>query len=789
MLLSNDLTSRLARTLFTALMAVAWCGLPNTAAAQPQPMTPDRKRAADASERLMQLLDAADREGPRDTFDVRGVLQKVGNDPEKLFEWVRDNTCWVPYRGALRGPVGVLMDRVGNSLDRSLLLAELLRAAGADVKLVHARLDEAQASKLLAKVRPLPKGWAAHVDEPSDETTAAELDRYAGRFGLEPARLRAGMDESLSGVRRLTGQVVRRVAEQAPAIAAAGLTGSPPADPRAAAEPAPPDVVDAARDHWWVAVSRPDGRADLDTMLPGAKPGDRATEAKADTLSYDGNLPADPALCHEVRIQVTVERSEGPKREEFAVLTHALRPADVLGKRIALGYLPTHWPADLDVSLLSEKDASERLRAAAASQHEWVPVLAVGTEIVMQGGFDDTGGVNPKPNLDALKGAGVGAGKAGGGVLDAFAPSPTEPPAQAAGELTAVWIDYEIRAPGAKPKKIRRQFLDLLGTSARQSEQPPVKTPDLAVTRALALLGETEIVVEPCRLSQAFANHVATSAVLANRKLITSAVGGAEPDGKALADQLANVVQPPGLPFALAIRRWQFSPVSDEVYLDRPNVLTHHSIVKLGADGNLQLYEGFDIVFNDVAVRAGDDRSDARDVRLRQGVADTAAEAALSGGGLGNASELFAADSAKGTNWVTFRKPDDPALAALDLPRDTVACIRADLADGYVVMVPEHAAGSDGRAVAAWWRIDPHTGQTLGIGQQGWGQSAVETALLVARIMLKMALWLKCLAGHASDRSKLICHAILCLGLGGLCAGGVVGAAIALLADFASLWK
>ena len=92
-----------------------------------------RHRTAQAYRERNEILSsfdrAAEKEIPRDTFDPQAIIDKVGKDPNKLFEWVRDNTYWVPYRGMLRGHVGVLMDRVGSSLDRSLLLAELLRRA------------------------------------------------------------------------------------------------------------------------------------------------------------------------------------------------------------------------------------------------------------------------------------------------------------------------------------------------------------------------------------------------------------------------------------------------------------------------------------------------------------------------------------------------------------------------------------------------------------------------------------------------------------------------------------
>src|SRR5687768_2154209 len=163
MRLSHDVPTRLCRVLFTVLMAVAWTRAP-AAAAEPaaasspghdhgqpaEPLTPEqRKKAAATLDRALRLVDAMDREGPRDTFDVKAVVASAGRDPVKLFEWVRDRTHWVCYAGALRGPVGVLMDRVGNSLDRSLLLAELLRNAGHKVRLMRAELTAEQAQALL----------------------------------------------------------------------------------------------------------------------------------------------------------------------------------------------------------------------------------------------------------------------------------------------------------------------------------------------------------------------------------------------------------------------------------------------------------------------------------------------------------------------------------------------------------------------------------------------------------------------------------------------------------------
>ena len=122
----------------------------------------DLKKMADEMERAFKALEAAEKEIPRDTFDPKAIVDKVGKEPDKLFEWVRDNTYWVPYQGCLRGHVGVLMDRLGSSLDRALLLAELLRLAGHKARLAHANLTEAQAKQLLPKLRPVPKDPLPH---------------------------------------------------------------------------------------------------------------------------------------------------------------------------------------------------------------------------------------------------------------------------------------------------------------------------------------------------------------------------------------------------------------------------------------------------------------------------------------------------------------------------------------------------------------------------------------------------------------------------------------------------
>lgn len=122
-----------------ALMAAGCCGTRAEAAGKERkPVTKqdvarfktEWEHLAAAAERSLDELD-------RTRFDLVALHRALGDDPETIFRWVRENTRWVPYRGALKGPVGVLLARQGNTLDRALLLARLLELAGHSVQIAN----------------------------------------------------------------------------------------------------------------------------------------------------------------------------------------------------------------------------------------------------------------------------------------------------------------------------------------------------------------------------------------------------------------------------------------------------------------------------------------------------------------------------------------------------------------------------------------------------------------------------------------------------------------------------
>src|SRR5438067_2382973 len=130
---------RLLRLQFALWMIAVFAGGPQLFAAE------SNAGAQEKVQKAFVTLEQTNARIPADTFDPVTVVKSVGPDADKLFAWVQEHTRWAPYRGALRGPVGVLMDRTGNSLDRSLLLAELLKTMGVSTRLAHATLSNDQA--------------------------------------------------------------------------------------------------------------------------------------------------------------------------------------------------------------------------------------------------------------------------------------------------------------------------------------------------------------------------------------------------------------------------------------------------------------------------------------------------------------------------------------------------------------------------------------------------------------------------------------------------------------------
>jgi hypothetical protein len=326
------------------------------------------------------------------------MLEKTGKEPEKLLAWVRDQTYLVAYRGLLRGPMGVLMDRLGNSLDRALLLQRLLIVAGHEARLAQVRLDELPASRLLDAARPVPpEGSIARAPVVRKDLDRA-IDDAARERGLDAAFLRQEVARAELEEQRLAEEVVGRSSAQAESILAL-LRDGPELkgrDPRMEREAARRAAVADLQDHWWVQVRTPEGWRDLDPTWPqeGAPPDVPRAERTVAQDKLDEELKD---LVHQVVLKVVIERWSESKLEEVPVFEQPLWPCGLIGRRIALDHVPLNWGQGPDLSV--EKDPIAKLKEVALSEREWIPMLRVDSQRVAQHQFDALGQVTEVKNL------------------------------------------------------------------------------------------------------------------------------------------------------------------------------------------------------------------------------------------------------------------------------------------------------------------------------------------------------------------------------------------------------
>jgi len=83
---------------------------------------------------------------------------------------------------------------------------------------------------------------------------------------------------------------------------------------------------------------------------------------------------------------------------EQTLLKHTIKPSETLGTSITVANAPLDWPGNF--KLLGEKDVFGRIRTTALAQHEWAPVLMIGSKQIVQKSVTDAGEVNDKPILD-----------------------------------------------------------------------------------------------------------------------------------------------------------------------------------------------------------------------------------------------------------------------------------------------------------------------------------------------------------------------------------------------------
>lgn len=279
------------------------------------------------------------------TFDLTHVEPEhfaaaLGNDPARIFEFVRDQIGYEVYSGVLRGARGALLALAGNSLDRAILLGTLLRHAGYQVRYAGGTLRDAETRELVTSMwverRPPDLGAGTPPSSP-DATGAAEVF--------------ARVERDYQTIRDQIRQKVK-IAPSVPSLEA---------------------LMEEARSHYWLQWKKDGDWIDLDPSFGDSTMG-RIYAADPRVLEM---LPEE--LFHRVTVRVRIEEN-GERAKARDVLTYTATAADLSGRDLVLVHVPENWRGPAE-------SVEEALQSAIEMTGKIKPVVIAGEHLVVGEAF------------------------------------------------------------------------------------------------------------------------------------------------------------------------------------------------------------------------------------------------------------------------------------------------------------------------------------------------------------------------------------------------------------------
>ncbi len=745
-----------ARLLATVLLAhgIAPVGFASTPPPPIEGQLNELQSLAEFSADVRRTLDRA-------AFDVEALLDSLDYDAAEIVDFVRNEIAFEQYPGLLRGPEGTLVSRSGNALDQAVLLAKLLRGAGHDARIAHARLNGQQARELLEQMqreyrKPAPIGdaeaafqaYVKHGAVVASDSTA----RAAVKDLFEPLPVVGDAQ------REEAGAIANFIRGQFDAKGAMLGKGDKSGDEM---------LMQEARDYFWVQTR--DRAASPWHDLHPAFENDQLLAGLAFAGAFGEQVPTE--LLHRLRIRVFAERWKDGSLEAFPISDAWERPvANLWDKPITVGVIPN--------TLLNVAGTAPDIDRIVEEAEFFVPLLM--DEVAPGAVFFDRYGNRVDPMAAAAPGAGLFASIQGAfgkatGRLD---------PGKSLPSLSAQWVEFTLIAPGGAEQVHRRTTFDRIGPAARAAGAPPAALKPATPEELRALLERQTTMVNVGATSRALAVDRSLKHVEDSMAALLTITRGIHRTGEITAPP-ANAKVSAAWPgqMTLYAKLDQAAAVSEghRIYRSAPALVMHRSAL-LAGEGVL---EGIDIVTNPRrAVRlAGPPALEPR-LLVDVGVLETQSEGTVlnQDGKVLNTALAFEQARSLGHDPMLFMPGN--ALPVLAVSSDSLQHMRDDLAEGHAVLTPGPEAGL---SRLGWWRVDPATGQTLGMLADGRG-SAITEALVTYSNAISQAFLVVGLMGCVSDAHRsgskpggggraacCLASNFLLFGVGWL--GGVVGTA------------
>lgn len=654
-------------------------------------------------EEVMRAIEELRASLDRTKFDLDDLaLELAFEDAATITAWVKENIGYQPYAGVLRGAQGTLASASGNALDQSLLLAGLLGDAGYEVRIARGELSEAQAAELLA----LTANASFGIDsEAILERAAPVFERLAQLPGVDAGLLRDSFELALQPPQATDGMLAEATGT------AQLLTDTLQAGGRGlGGDEVQEALLREARDYAWVEYRF----ASSDPWTAAHPAFEPAAEVEASEY-FGSEIPE--RLQHRVRIEVTIERKLGDKLEVLPVMDPWERPVANLGDTV-ITY--SNVPNATDPVL------EGNLKAALEQSDFFIPVFNGETAPGAQA--FDAEGILLEPSLAGDDRAGIFR-QVNRGFQDATSLlgglGRTGTPNNDPMGLTAQWITITTIEPGGEERAHTRTIFDLLGDEARAAGDTFLETGRQQEAK-LALMTEQRMMAVPGAVNPLQVVDGLLGRHLELRPFLEYSLAllhGREPETPL--EEVVDAVSP--LEHLVTVQHFDaHNPAGSGAiaYRHKPTFLVYRE----GLAGTFDDATGFrslDIVQNAQRYLErvdGELRANAH-FGVKQGVWETISERELiapDGGGW-NATGVLAEAIAAGQELLVLEQ--GAALENLSLPSEARKNLQRDLEAGYLAVMPASFAEPER---AAWFRVDPGTGETLGITADGRGNAFAE---------------------------------------------------------------
>jgi hypothetical protein len=464
------------------------------------------------------------------------------------------------------------------------------------------------------------------------------------------------------------------------------------------------DPAAAPRVHCWVEHDSPAGAVQVDPVLGEPRP-----------------LPSEvhQAVPEELRSRLTVRARLDGEAEPLIEVVFAVDSMDLEPVTFVV--------APADPEFLDRLAEGADLQEAAGKVAGFVPVVGFRAEWSVGRGFDLAGNVLEPETGGPLPGGDVLGGRLGdllgGGAGGREEPAPG-PPAERVAK--AAWLEYRLDGPGGTAWSARRALLLEDETVASTAPVP------------LHALADRQLLVPTFEPSAAFVALRLVRFFRENRPVVEAL---AESDDAAGAESLRRLRRYPWPLLALAAGQDRYAAAlsgsggvdaneaSSGLHRGEPGLLVLSEILE-NRGGRLLRTAGIDIARTGFRAAAPDPR--AQRLRAELGVVSSILESrVLDGPDARSLVGLVEQAESSGIGLVALTSADDPDLDRLAISVRQRRLLLDELEGGHRVLALARPAAPGPGVSFGWWRVDPRSGEILGVieNREGGVQAATEYKL------------------------------------------------------------